>query len=128
MHRESIDVLIIEDDRDIAEMILEVVEALGFSGALAGNGREALAKLADGALPSLILLDLFMPQMNGFEFRKAQVAAPRLANIPVVVVSSSRDIEESCRALDVDRFLRKPFQLEELESVVRRHMHRPARG
>jgi two-component system response regulator MprA len=109
----SISVLIVEDDRDIRECIADALEVEGYSVALAGNGREALEKLRAGVRPELILLDLLMPVMSGWEFRHEQLADPLLSGIPVVVVSASVP-----GGLRPDRHLSKPFGVDELLEVV----------
>jgi two-component system response regulator MprA len=106
-------VLIVEDDRDIRECMADALEVEGYSVALAANGREALDQLRDGVFPDLILLDLLMPVMSGWEFRQEQLADPLLSGIPVVVVSAS-----SPGGLRPDRHLPKPFGLDELLEIV----------
>lgn len=106
-------VLIVEDDRDIRECMADALEIEGYSVALAGNGREALEKLRAGVRPDLILLDLLMPVMSGWEFRQEQLSDPLLSGIPVVVVSASAP-----GGLRPDRHLPKPFGIDELLEVV----------
>lgn len=106
-------VLIVEDDRDIRECMADALEVEGYSVALAGNGREALDLLRAGVRPDLILLDLLMPVMSGWEFRQEQLSDPLLSGIPVVVVSASAP-----GGLRPDRHLPKPFGIDELLEVV----------
>jgi two-component system response regulator MprA len=106
-------VLIVEDDRDIRECMADALEVEGYSVALAANGREALDQLRGGVFPDLILLDLLMPVMSGWEFRQEQLADPLLSGIPIVVVSAS-----SPGGLRPDRHLPKPFGLDELLEIV----------
>ena len=106
-------VMIVEDDRDIRECMADALEVEGYSVALAANGREALDQLRDGVFPDLILLDLLMPVMSGWEFRQEQLADPLLSGIPIVVVSAS-----SPGGLRPDRHLPKPFGLDELLEIV----------
>ena len=72
-------------------------------------------------LPCLILLDLMMPVMDGASFREAQRSDPRLASIPVVVLSAYRDPERHAGALDAVTILRKPPSVRELVNVLRAH-------
>ena len=81
-------VLLVDDDYDIRSVLCEVLEQEGFTVGLAVNGREAIAYLECNPVPSLILLDLMMPVMNGFEFRELQMANHRWAGIPVIVMSA----------------------------------------
>src|SRR5215218_4757012 len=83
-------VLVVEDDEDLREMMGHLLQAEGFRPDLAGDGAEALDKLrATPEQPDLILLDLMMPRMDGWTFRREQEGEPALANIPVVVVSAA---------------------------------------
>ena len=74
--------------------------------------------MREGPLPTLILLDLMMPQMDGIHFRQRQLAAPELRAIPVVIISARPDIARQAAELRVDDFLRKPMSFEELLHVV----------
>jgi two-component system response regulator MprA len=114
-----VSVLIVEDDRDIRECMADALEVEGYSVAFAGNGREALEKLRSGVRPELILLDLLMPVMSGWEFRHEQLADPLLSGIPVIVVSAS-----SPGGLRPDRHLPKPFGVDELLEVVAEYASR----
>jgi two-component system, chemotaxis family, chemotaxis protein CheY len=80
-------VLIIEDDAPIRECIAEVLEMEGYSVTQAGDGREGL-RVARERPPNLILLDLMMPKVNGWQFRDAQKEDAVLADIPVIVISA----------------------------------------
>jgi CheY-like chemotaxis protein len=120
-------VFIIDDDADIRETILSVLERHGFAAKAAADGLEALARLrADPVTPRLILLDMMMPRMNGEEFRMAQLAEPRLASIPVVVLSGARAVDELAHRIGVE-VLAKPFELSRLLALVRRFCA-PAKG
>jgi CheY-like chemotaxis protein len=116
-------VLVVDDDRDIREALQEALEVEGYRVATARNGEEALA-VARGVRPGLILLDLFMPVMDGLEFRRRQVADPELAGIPVVVVSAASGLEERVRAMGVAAHLPKPLQVDRLFEEVARHFRR----
>jgi CheY-like chemotaxis protein len=113
-------VLVVEDERDIREALAEALSYEGYDVAVASNGREALRALRGGPLPDVILLDLVMPVMSGWEFRQVQVDDPALSGIPVVVVSASDP-----GAAQPDRHLPKPFAIEALFDAVaeltRRH-------
>jgi CheY-like chemotaxis protein len=114
-------ILVIEDDLSIREALAELLAEEGYAVACAANGAEALDLLALDAAPSLILLDLMMPVMNGWEFRSAQRQDPRLAQIPVLVLSASHAGDSGAvTGLGVNAFLQKPFDLETLVSTVQR--------
>ncbi|HET9157657.1 MAG TPA: response regulator, partial [Myxococcaceae bacterium] len=93
-----------------------------FSALGARDGAEALGILGRATdLPCLILLDLMMPVMDGVTFREAQRGDPRLASIPVVVLSALRDLPAHAGSLDAVSILRKPPSVRELVSVLRAH-------
>ena len=110
-------VYVVEDDVDLRRTLYEALEAQGYEVIVAANGAEALDALRqDPTPPCLILLDLMMPVMNGYEFRAAQRADPALSGIPVIVISAH---ERS--GVDADDFLAKPVALHPLLSVIRRY-------
>jgi CheY-like chemotaxis protein len=115
-------ILLVEDDEDIAEILGLVMPGLGYQLVAAPNGAEALDLLRRGAeRPHLILLDLMMPVMNGWEFRAEQLRDPRLRDIPVVVMTGIRDAEREAAALRADGLLAKPIDLQELNSLISRY-------
>ena len=120
--RPAATVLVVEDDPDVREAISEALADGGFAPVTASHGGDALDYLrAEGQLrPSLILLDLMMPVMDGFQFRTEQRNDPRMAEIPVVVISASGDIENVAAAMNAAGILRKPVRLPELLAMVRR--------
>ena len=113
-------VMIIEDDVEIREMIMLVLRAEGYEIATAAEGAEALEKLRAGVQPCVILLDLMMPGVNGWQFHAELMADPRLAHIPVVVVSGASNVAESAKALGAAGYLAKPVSLEALIDGVTR--------
>jgi CheY-like chemotaxis protein len=112
-------ILLVEDDFAIRETIAELLAEEGYRVTSAANGAEALAMLDESDAPGLILLDLMMPVMNGWEFRRALRDDPRLARIPVVVISASRGAEPRA-SVDADAFLAKPFDATHLLDTVSR--------
>ncbi len=110
-------VLVVEDDDDSAALAVEILSDANYEAERATDGRAALERLERDPLPSLILLDLHMPVMDGWEFRRRQRSSPRCADVPVIVVSA--DASPDAAAIDVDYFLRKPFTAESLEHTVR---------
>ena len=113
-------VLIVDDDRDIRETLQEILEQEGYEVLVAKNGQEALARARERR-PAVVLLDLFMPVMDGVEFRRRQLQDPELADIPVVVVSAAADVEDRLGALGATGLLEKPLQIEQLFEVVARY-------
>jgi CheY-like chemotaxis protein len=119
------DILVVDDDVDIRETLLELLEGEGYSARGAANGQEALNQLRQGPA-SVILLDLMMPVMDGFEFRKQQLAEPVLRDIPVIVVSAGGNCERSARELGAYRCMRKPLDVSKLLESIRAARALPA--
>jgi CheY-like chemotaxis protein len=112
-------ILVVEDDIDIRESIAYLLQDEGYEVACAGDGREALSYLHDGHTPSLILLDMMMPGMDGIEFREAQQQEPDLASIPVVALSASDALVRHARTMGAAAALEKPFHVEQLFDVIK---------
>jgi CheY-like chemotaxis protein len=114
-------VLVIEDDAATRDAVSIALEDEGYSVTGVANGQEALQHLRRAAPPNLILLDLMMPIMNGWEFRKQQAQDPALRSIPVVVVSADRSDPQKTAALGARDYLIKPVDLEQLLEAVQRY-------
>jgi CheY-like chemotaxis protein len=112
-------VLIVEDDDDLREMMAHMLTIEGFDASTVANGREALEYLQHAVRPHVILLDLMMPVMDGWEFRRQQKADPDLAPVPVIVLSA---LDQSRAAtVDAAAFLKKPLDFDRLLELVRQH-------
>jgi CheY-like chemotaxis protein len=111
-------ILIIDDDLDIRREVSEILREEGLDVMTASNGGEALRLLRTSLPPSLILLDLMMPGTSGWEFRRAQVADPALAAIPVLVFSSFDSGARNAADLRTAGFLTKPFSIAELLAAI----------
>lgn len=105
-------VLLVEDEQIIRESLGSLLEDEGYQVSSAENGQEALTGLKGGALPDIIVLDLRMPIMDGWEFRAAQKEDPRLRGIPVIATSADRSAP--ALAISAQAYLRKPVDLSEL--------------
>lgn len=114
------EVLVIDDDPDIRETMRFVLESAGYQVSTAANGVEALAYLREDAAPCLILLDLMMPIMNGWQFRAEQASDPRLAAIPVVVITGAGQAARAA-SLGAAGYVEKPMDLDLLISTVKRY-------
>jgi CheY-like chemotaxis protein len=112
-------VLLVEDDRWIREVLGEALLDEGWEARDAADGHEAIEVLATWR-PDVIVLDLMLPGMDGWQFRAAQRAHPALAGIPVVVVSASRRAEETAAELSVAAIVTKPFDLPHLLHAIAR--------
>ena len=115
-------VLIVEDDRDALDALATILEEAGYDVLRAGDGAEALYQLDDRqGRCNLILLDLMMPVMNGWDFRRKQRAAPTLAGIPVVLMSAGARLAAATGELDAVGYVSKPVEIEDLLDTVRRY-------
>jgi CheY-like chemotaxis protein len=112
-------IFVVDDDTDLRETLGELLTEEGYATRLFENGRAALERLRDGVRPRLILLDLMMPVMNGWEFREAQLRDEGLRGIPVLVMTASRAVDTG--TLDASEILLKPVGLAELIQAVERH-------
>jgi CheY-like chemotaxis protein len=113
-------VLVVDDDPDVRGLLETYLELEGFDVLTATNGCDALQRLRH-ARPSVILLDLMMPVMDGVEFRRRQQEHPLLRDIPVVCLSARHDASKTAAALGLTECVAKPFDLERLMRVLRRH-------
>jgi CheY-like chemotaxis protein len=118
-------VLIVEDDEDIRADMAAILRLKGYPVEQAANGREALACMRR-SLPSVVLLDLMMPEMNGWELRDHMRADERLRDVPVVVVSGAGKLDENDPDFAAAAVLPKPFELVQLFEVVDRFCPRAA--
>src|SRR5882672_10105751 len=103
-------ILVVEDDSDAREALVDILEVSGYSAIPAENGKKALEYLEGATPPALIILDLLMPVMDGWEFRTRQMQNPHFANVPVIVVTafSRADVDANdilVKPIDVDRLL-----------------------
>jgi CheY-like chemotaxis protein len=113
-------VMIVEDDAEIRDALVDVVEESGYGSVALANGLEALEHLGKVEdLPGVILLDVFMPVMDGWEFRAAQTRDERLSSIPVVALTADARAQETAAAMRVNGYLQKPVGLDELMQTVR---------
>jgi CheY-like chemotaxis protein len=114
-------VMVVDDDREVRDMLRLALEQVGYMVEDASNGAEALERLHGGLRPSLILLDLMMPTMTGWEFRDAMVRDPSLGSMPVVVLSAVERLEDAARAMGGLEFVSKPISIRRLLKLVGRY-------
>jgi len=109
-------ILVVDDDTKCREALSELLAREGYEVACAENGHEALDYLSR-SLPSLIILDLMMPVMSGWEFRKQQLSDPRLNSLPLVITTASALAHE----IDADAVVPKPIDFAVLMTAVRKN-------
>jgi CheY-like chemotaxis protein len=115
-------VLVVEDDSDALDLITTILEDADYDVLRASNGLEALAKLAEQrGRCDLILLDLMMPVMNGWDFRRKQREVPALENIPVILMSAGAHLAAASDGLDAVDSVTKPVDPDDLIATVKRH-------
>ena len=113
-------VLVVEDDVDIQEALAQILENEGYQVTSADNGLNAMTHLRSSGPPCLILLDLMMPIMDGWQFRSEQKKDPKLAMIPIVVLSAHGSVPQHAAALEAAMYLKKPIDLELLLETVKK--------
>jgi CheY-like chemotaxis protein len=113
------DILIVDDHLSLQMLLTLIVEGAGYRGATANNGQDALTYLRSSTnLPRLILLDVAMPIMTGWDFLRAQQQDARLATIPVVLMTALSGFDHEEAAANVVAYLKKPIDLDALEALV----------
>ena len=112
-------ILLVEDDDDIREAMALLLESEGYDVVQATDGEDALRKLRAASRSfGLVLLDLFMPVKNGWEFRAEQMADPDIAGVPVVVVSADRNARDGAATLGAIDYLVKPIDFDRLLGTI----------
>ena len=119
-------ILVVEDDADVRCSLEWLLRVEGYAVTTAIHGADALRQLQAGLRPCVILLDLKMRVMDGFEFRKLQLQDPQLARIPVIIYSGIVDPEPVATQLQATAHLQKPFDLGTLLTAVEAHCRKPA--
>jgi CheY-like chemotaxis protein len=113
-------ILVVEDDLATREALAMFLAGQGYRVTTAEHGRAALQLLRDDLHPDLILLDLMMPIMDGWEFRSEQLADPQLSDIPVIICSATGRLDEHADSLRACAYLDKPINPAELVALVQR--------
>lgn len=113
-------VLLVDDNPDAVEGLRLVLELGGYAVEAAYTGRDALTYLHNGLRPCVIIMDIMMPVMNGFEFRAEQLKSPDLATIPLIACSGVVDVSREVRDLNADAYLTKTAPSEDVLALVRR--------
>ncbi len=116
------DILVVEDHEDSRELLVDFLGSHGFSVAAAGNGQLAFEQLDAGLSPGLVLLDLTMPVMDGWQLRAKLLEDVRFAAVPVIVLSA---VDNPKMPANIQGFVPKPVDLDLLLAIVRRFCRRP---
>jgi len=114
-------ILIVEDDLDIGESLKDALSMGGYTAIVAESGADALEHLRNGVTPSLILIDLMMPGMNGMELCQKIKESAVYKSFPVILVSASRDIALKAVATGADSWLTKPIDLAPLLELAEKY-------
>jgi DNA-binding response OmpR family regulator len=117
--------LVIEDEPSLAKVLKMRLEIDGFEVRTAGDGEEGMAMIA-AERPDLVLCDLMMPVMDGFAVARAMKADPKLATIPLMILSALKRGRETAELeqIGVDAFAAKPYDSKELTATIRRLLDR----
>ena len=113
-------VLVVDDERTVRELFRDVLEETGHRVDVAASGPDALERLRSGSVPCMILTDVRMPRMDGFELEREIARDPQLSSVPVVVLTGDKILSFTSPARD------KPFSPDELNALVQRscRLHR----
>lgn len=112
-------VAIVEDDSEFRNMLREMLEEEQYRVVAVANGAEALEKLRGETMPNVILLDVSMPVMDGFDFLRFRNDDPELAAVPVVLVTNAKPHERP--TIGVNDVVRKPIDIDEILFAIRRY-------
>lgn len=116
-------VLVVDDDSGVRDLLTRSLSFEGFDVMEAANGQDALTQLRTGRRPGVIVLDLRMPVMDGWAFRVAQRADPRIARIPVVILSGAD--AHRFQEIEAVAALEKPVSLSQLADCLHRIVEHP---
>ena len=111
-------VLIVDDDADIRDLLVELLDQEGYTASAAADGQAALAYLDTHPAPCCIILDLYMPILDGWQFHRVQLRTPHLANIPVIVMSAVAHALEPLAWFQAAGYLHKPFGVDAMLALV----------
>ena len=117
----TLPLMIVDDDDDLRNALAFIMSAHGYEVIAFGDARRALGALETGPPPFLILLDLMMAGMSGWEFRAAQLANVKLNSIPVVILTAANTFTDGVHTLSDVEIVEKPFALDALLVLVERY-------
>lgn len=112
-------ILVVEDDPNIRECLCELLRSEGYPVVSAADGAEALEKLATISRPTLVLLDLMMPRVDGWQVLKIMREQDHLAPVPVIITSATADLRGGLRG--ANEIIKKPYDLDALLNLVAKY-------
>lgn len=114
-------ILIVEDDQDISFAISKLLEDEGYIILAAENGIAALELIQKQGVPNLILLDMIMPKMNGWEFAR-EFAAKYGSPCPIIVMTAAADAKQRAKEINAIDFIEKPFNFDKFLALIKKHL------
>jgi len=117
-------ILVVDDNDDVRGMLAQALELEGYQVDTARDGVDALSRMRQSPPPRLVLLDLYMPRLDGFGVRKEQLKDRHLSAIPVVIYSGHHDVRQAARTMGIDGYFQKPFDLDEILTMVNERLGR----
>lgn len=120
-------ILVVDDHEDVRMALETLLTSQGYGVVTACEGEEALDRLRGGLRPCVILLDLMMPKLDGWQFRHAQLADPVLARIPVIAFSGHEALRERASEMGITEVCSKPVDPDQLLRLVKRYCSSPPR-
>jgi CheY-like chemotaxis protein len=117
-------VLVVDDDEDLREVTVDLLRARGYDADGAEDGAAALERIRAAGVPAVILLDMRMPVMNGWQFARV-FREHHDRSAPIVVVTAASDAHRSAKEVEADGWLSKPFDPDELLAAVEERIGEP---
>jgi two-component system response regulator MprA len=114
--------MLVDDDFILRAHLAELLMLEGYTVTCAADGAEALRRLEHEPLPSLILVDIMLPRMDGVAFRQTQLRTPGLSAIPTIAVTGSKDVER-LQNLGFTEIMRKPLDFDHLTETLAKFCH-----
>jgi CheY-like chemotaxis protein len=121
-------ILVVDDQTESSDAVGLALEQQGVHVRVAHDGEEALTMLQRGFRPCVVVVDLMMPKMDGWEFRQRQLSNPQFADIPVLIMSGYPNADKAAGTLGVRTVLKKPLSVPRLLSLLNRHCRRESRA
>lgn len=111
-------ILVVEDDTSIRELLIEILEGQGYQVSFGVNGFDGIKSL-ETIIPDLILMDVMMPVMDGYAFRKELLLNPKWNLIPIVAMSAQDQAKEKLADYGITNFINKPLELDHLLETLK---------